>query len=92
MPFMSPDYVRAARRRTLAVGVVGVAAVALFGQALAMPALAASALVYYLHQLVAVVLWDVELRHPDLAFVIVVNSLVVLVVQAIVAFDALRVA
>lgn len=63
----------------------------LFGLGLAMPALALAAFVYYVHQVAAIVLWNADVPHPELALVIVLSSLVVLVVQGIVVLDALRV-
>lgn len=61
-----------------------------FGPVLAVPALALVALVYYAHQLAAVVAGDDRVPYPSLAFVIVVNATVVLFVQALLAYDSLR--
>ena len=45
------------------------------------------ALVYYAHQLAAVLVGDEMVPYPSLAFVIVVNCLVVLLVQLLVLFE-----
>lgn len=66
---------------------LGLAWVAVSGPALAVPALALVALVYYSHQLAAAIAGDLGVRYPGLAFVIVVNSLVVLTVQLLLAME-----
>ncbi len=73
-----------ARRRAQAAAVLGVVLVVLLGPLVAVPALALVALVYYAHQLAAALLGDDGVAYPSLAFVIVVNSLVVLVVELVV--------
>jgi hypothetical protein len=73
-----------ARRRTALAAVVGVGVVVVFGGLLAIPAIAFVALVYYAHQLAAVLLGDERVPHPDLALVVVINAAVVLLVQLVV--------
>ena len=76
-----------ARRRAALTAVVGVVVVAVFGPLLAMPAVALVALVYYGHQFVAVLTGDETVPYPNLAFVIVVNSMVVLLVQVVLLLE-----
>ncbi len=73
-----------ARRRAIGAGLVGISLVAVFGPTLVVPAVALVALVYYAHQLVAALAGDVGVPYPNLAFVIVLNSLAILAVQALV--------
>jgi len=73
-----------ARRRTALAAVFGLGVVVLFGGVLAIPAIALVALVYYAHQLAAVLLGDERVPHPDLALVVVINATVVLLVQLLV--------
>jgi len=73
-----------ARRRAAVAGVVGLSLVVVVGPILTIPAVALVALVYYAHQLVAVLAGDEGVPYPSLALVIVVNSLVVLLVQILV--------
>jgi hypothetical protein len=68
----------------MVAGVFGVALCLAFGATLAVPAVALVALVYFGHQLVAALAGDEEVAYPALAFVIVVNCLVVLLVEAVV--------
>jgi len=82
-------YERPARRRAALAGLIAACLVILFGPLLAVPAVALVALVYYAHQLLAVLAGDAGVPHPDLAFVIVVNAIVVLLVQLIVFFEGL---
>ncbi|HEX5937627.1 MAG TPA: hypothetical protein VFZ75_08085 [Actinomycetota bacterium] len=63
--------------------VLGLIAVVLGGPELAVPAIALVALVYWGHALFSAFAGD-EVQHAELALVIVVNSVVVLVVQALV--------
>jgi hypothetical protein len=79
-----------ARRRAVLAGLLGVGMIALFGPVLAVPAVAFVALVYYVHQVIAVLVGDERVAYPTLALVIVVNAAVVLAVQALLTFDALR--
>ncbi len=79
-----------ARQRATFAAVVGVAIVAIFGPTLMVPAVALVALVYYAHQLVAAAMGDVDVPYPSLAFVIVVNSVAVLLVQALVFVSGLQ--
>jgi hypothetical protein len=83
---------RRALWRAAVAGLVGLGFVLWFGPTLAVPALALVALVYYGHQLAAVVAGDDRVPYPSLAFVIVVNSAIVLVVQAVLALDSMRAA
>jgi hypothetical protein len=70
-----------ARRRTQIAAVAAVLLVVLLGPLLAVPAVALVALVYYGHQLAAVLLGDDRVPYPALAFVIVICSAVVVLVQ-----------
>lgn len=74
---------RVALSRAALAAVVGLMAVLLDGPELAIPAVALVALVYWGHHLVAVFSGDDEVPYADLAFVIVVNATVVLVVQVL---------
>jgi hypothetical protein len=89
---MAFRYQGLARRRALVAGLVGLTVVLVFGLELAVPALALVALVYYTHQLVAAAGGDEGVQYPSLAFVIVLNAIVVLLVQALLAFDSMRAA
>jgi hypothetical protein len=82
-------YESPARRRAALAGLIGACLVLLLGPLLAVPAVALVALVYYVHQLLAVLAGDEAVPHPDLALVIVVNALVVLLVQLVVFFEGL---
>lgn len=73
---------RVALTRAALAGGVGFLLVTLGGPELLIPALALVALVYWSHHLLAA-LGGEEVPFADLAFVIVVNSVVVLVVQAL---------
>jgi len=79
-----------ARRRAAVAALVGLAVIVTFGLQLALPAIALISLVYYAHQVAAAFVGDEEVAHPDLAFVIAVNSLVILAVQAVVFFEGFR--
>jgi hypothetical protein len=74
---------RVALSRATLAAVVGVMWVSLGGPELMIPAIALVALVYWSHHLLAVLAGDEETPHAELAFVIVVNSAVVLMVQAL---------
>ena len=87
MAFRFQDH---ARRRAMIAGLLGVVVVAVSGPLLAVPAVAFVALVYYAHQVVAVLAGDEGVAYPTLALVIVVNAAVVLIVQVLLTFDALR--
>lgn len=76
-----------ARRRAALAAAVGLAWVVLFGAPLAVPALALVAFVYYVHPLAAAIRGDERVAYPTLAFVIVVNALVVLIVQVLVTIE-----
>lgn len=89
MAFRFQDH---ARRRAVAAGLVGVSLVTLFGPLLVVPAIALVALVYYSHQIAAVMSGDLDVPYPSLAFVIVVNAAIILVVQALVFVEGLRAA
>jgi len=78
-----------ARRRATVAGLVGALLVAVFGLVLAVPAVALVALVYYSHRLAAALAGDETVVDPSLAFVIIVNSLVVLLVQGVVFLEGL---
>lgn len=78
---------RRAARRAATAGLAGLAAVVVFGPTWAIPALALVALVYYGHQVVATWNGDESVPYPSLALVVVVNALVVLLVQAILALE-----
>jgi hypothetical protein len=72
-----------ARRHAAFAAAAGVWMIVVGGPLLLIPALALVALVYWSHHLVAVAGGDATVPYPDLAFVIVVNSAVVLLVQAV---------
>jgi hypothetical protein len=74
---------RVALSRAALAAVVGLMVVFLGGPELAVPVVALVALVYWGHHLVAVLSGDEKVPHADLAFVIVVNSAVVLIVQVL---------
>jgi hypothetical protein len=74
---------RVALSRAALAAVVGLMAVFLGGPELAIPAVALVALVYWGHHLLAALSSDDEVPYADLAFVIVVNATVVLVVQVL---------
>ncbi len=74
-------------RSGTAAGLLGLAAVVALGPTWAIPALALVALVYYGHQVVATWNGDDSVPYPSLALVVVVNALVVLLVQAILAVE-----
>lgn len=71
----------------MAAGLVGIGLVLALGPTWAIPALALVALVYYSHQVVATWKGDDSVPYPSLALVVVVNALVVLLVQAILAVE-----
>lgn len=81
---MALGYVSRARRRAVLAGLVGVCLVFVFGPLLAVPSVALVAFVYYVHHLAAVVAGNEGVPNPSLAFVIVVNALVVLLVQLVI--------
>jgi hypothetical protein len=74
-------------RRASAAGLVGLAAVLVLGPTWTIPALALVAFVYYAHQVVATWRGDETVPYPSLALVVVVNSLVVLLVQVLLAVE-----
>jgi hypothetical protein len=74
---------RVALGRAAVASVLGLIAVSLGGPELTIPALALVALVYWGHRLVDALEADEDVPYADLAFVIVVNSAVVLTVQAL---------
>jgi hypothetical protein len=74
---------RVALSRAALAAVVGLMVVSLGGLEFAIPALALVALVYWSHYVVAALLGDEDVPYADLAFVIVVNSTVVLIVQVL---------
>jgi hypothetical protein len=74
---------RVALSRAAVAAIVGMMWVALGGLEVAIPALALVAIVYWSHDLLATLAGDEGVPHPDLALVIVVNSAVVLMVQAL---------
>ncbi|HWL91189.1 MAG TPA: hypothetical protein VNP90_07465 [Actinomycetota bacterium] len=74
---------RVALSRAALAAVVGLIAVLLDGPELAIPAVALVALVYWGHHLLAVLAGDDEVPYADLAFVIVVNATIVLLVQVL---------
>jgi hypothetical protein len=74
---------RRATRRAVVAGLVGIGLVVSFGPTLAVPAVALVALVYYVHHVLAVAAGDESVPYPSLAFVISLNALIVLVVQAL---------
>jgi hypothetical protein len=84
MARMAFRFQRSARRRAAVAGVLGLALVVVVGPLLTIPAVALVALVYYGHQLAAVLAGDEGVPYPSLAFVIVVNALIVLLVQVVV--------
>lgn len=88
MPFRFHSH---ARRRAVGAAFLGLLGIALFGVELAVPALALVAFVYYVHHVVAAFLGDERVSHPALALVIVINSLVVMSVQLVVAAATLGV-
>ena len=84
---MAFRYEHSARRRTGFAAVGGMGLIAVFGPLAAVPAVALVALVYYAHQLVAVLAGDEGVPYPGLALVVVLNASVVLIVQALVLFE-----
>jgi hypothetical protein len=74
---------RVALSRAALAATVGLMWVSLGGPEVVIPALALVAIVYWSHHLLAALGGDEEVPHLDLAFVIVVNSAVVLMVQAL---------
>jgi len=78
---MSFRYQAHARRRAELAALAGILLVVLLGPLIAVPAVALVALVYYGHQVVAVLGGDEQVAYPALALVIVVNATVVLLVQ-----------
>jgi hypothetical protein len=82
-------YEDSGRRRTTVASLIGVSLVAVFGPLLAVPAIALVAFVYYAHQLAAVLAGDEGVRYPSLAFVIVVNALIVLMVQVVIFMEGI---
>lgn len=74
---------RIALSRAALAATVGLMWVSFGGLELVIPALALVAIVYWSHHLLAAFAGDEEVPHPDLAFVIVVNSAVVLMIQAL---------
>lgn len=84
MVSMAFRYQRRARQRAAVAGLLGVSMIAVFGPLLTIPSIALVALVYYGHQLVAVLAGDEGVPYPSLALVIVINALIVLLVQFVV--------
>jgi hypothetical protein len=74
---------RVALSRAALAAIVGLMWVSLGGPEVVIPALALVAIVYWSHHLFAILAGSEEVPNPDLAFVIVVNSAVVLLVQAL---------
>jgi hypothetical protein len=74
---------RVALSRAALAATIGMIAVFLGGPELAVPVVALVALVYWGHYVVAMLVGDEEVPYADLAFVIVVNSAVVLIVQVL---------
>jgi hypothetical protein len=74
---------RVALSRATLAATIGMIAVFLGGPELAVPVVALVALVYWGHYVVAMLVGDEEVPYADLAFVIVVNSAVVLIVQVL---------
>jgi hypothetical protein len=79
-----------ARHRAGLAAVIGVVLVVILGPLLAVPAVALVALVYYGHQVVAVLAGDEQVPYPALALVIVLNAIVVLLVQVTVLVSGFR--
>lgn len=75
---------RKAQRHALLAALVGLAIVVAAGPLLLVPAVALVAVVYWSHHLASVLAGDQEVPYPNLAFVIVVNGSIVLLVQALV--------
>jgi hypothetical protein len=74
---------RLALRRAALAAIVGAVLVVLAGPQLLLPALALVTLTYWSHQVIASWDGDDEIPYPSLALVIVVNSAIVLGVQAL---------
>lgn len=74
---------RVALSRAALAATVGLMFVSLGGPELVIPAIALIALVYWSHHLLAALAGDGDVPHADLAFVIVVNSALVLMVQVL---------
>jgi hypothetical protein len=74
---------RLALRRAALAAIVGAALVVLAGPELLLPALALVTFTYWSHHVIASLAGDEEIPYPSLAFVIVVNSAVVLGVQGL---------
>ncbi|HJU57606.1 MAG TPA: hypothetical protein VJ774_02600 [Actinomycetota bacterium] len=75
---------RKAQRHAVVAALVGLAIVAAAGPLLLVPAIALVAVVYWSHHLASVLSGDQDVPYPNLAFVIVVNGSIVLLVQALV--------
>jgi hypothetical protein len=88
---MAFRYQGPARRRAAVAALIGVIIIVVLGPELTVPAAALVALVYYAHQLAAVLAGDEMVPYPSLAFVIVVNCLVVLLVQLLVFVEGVGV-
>ena len=84
MPDVAFRFQDNARRRAALAIALGLSVVLIFGPLLLLPAIAFVALVYYAHQVAAVLAGDERVPHPDLAVVIVLNASVVLLVQLVV--------
>jgi hypothetical protein len=84
MPDVAFRFQDNARRRAALAIALGLSVVLMFGPLLLLPAIAFVALVYYAHQVAAVLAGDERVAHPDLAVVIVLNASVVLLVQLVV--------
>ncbi len=87
---MAFRYQAPARRRALGAGLAGIIVVSVSGPTLTVPAIALVALVYYAHQVAAALAGDSGVAYPSLAFVIALNSMAILVVQALVFLAGLR--
>lgn len=74
---------RVALGRAAVAAILGLMALSLGGPEMTIPVLAFVALVYWGHQLIGALRGDEEVAYPALAFVIVVNALVVLTVQVL---------
>lgn len=83
MLIMASRHARVAFRRAAWAATAGAMLVTLAGPELLVPALALVALVYWMHPLMASLAGDKDVPNPNLAFVIVVNAAVVLVVQVL---------
>jgi hypothetical protein len=87
---VSRGYRGDAVRRTTIAALLGVVLVYLAGPLLMVPAVALVAFVYFVHHVVAAYVLGWEVPHADVAFIISLNSLIILSVQGLILVVGLR--